>query len=73
MKLGRLIKMCLNEMYSKVRIDKYFIVSYPEWSKTRRCFIVTAFQLFFRIYNLEGPGKPGGTEIRWDTSAVGLC
>jgi hypothetical protein len=21
----------------------------------------------------EGPEKPGGTEIKWDTSAVGLC
>jgi hypothetical protein len=47
-KLVRLIKMCLNEAYSKVRIGKH-LFSYPEWSKTRRCSITTAFQLCFRI------------------------
>jgi hypothetical protein len=48
MKLVRLIKMCLNETYNKVRI---FVgqFSYPKWSKTRRCSITTAFQLCFRI------------------------
>jgi hypothetical protein len=29
MKLVRLIKMCLNETYSKVRIDKHFSDSFP--------------------------------------------
>jgi hypothetical protein len=29
MKLVRLIKMCLNEMYSKVRIGKYLSDSFP--------------------------------------------
>jgi hypothetical protein len=47
MKLGRLIKMCLNEMYSKVRIGKHFIIFLPEWSKTIY-FIANAFQLCFR-------------------------
>jgi hypothetical protein len=23
--------------------------------------------------HLEGPVKPDGTEMKWDTSAVGLC
>jgi hypothetical protein len=39
---------------------------YQKWSKTRRCFIATAFHLCFRIFCQEGPGKPGGTEIKWD-------
>jgi hypothetical protein len=29
----------------------------------------TAFELCFRICHWEGPGKPGGTEIKWDTSS----
>jgi hypothetical protein len=33
------------------------------------------FVLLFivRIFHQEGPRKPGGTEIKWDTSAAGLC
>jgi hypothetical protein len=54
-----------------IKINISFL--YPEWSKTRRCFIATAFQLCFRICHQESPRKPGGTEIRWDTSAAGLC
>jgi hypothetical protein len=45
MKTVRLIKMCLNKMYSKVHIDKHLSDNFPvqERSKTRRKFIVTAF------------------------------
>jgi stress-induced morphogen len=31
------------------------------------------FQLCFRICHYEGPGNLGWTEIKWDTSASGLC
>jgi hypothetical protein len=48
MKLVRLNKTCLNEIYSKVRIGKHLRVSYPKWYKTR-CSITIAFQLCFRI------------------------
>jgi hypothetical protein len=34
--------------------------------------ITTAFQLALECH-YEGPGKPGGAEITWDTSASGLC
>jgi hypothetical protein len=47
MKQDRLIKVCLNETFSKVHLGKYLIIFL--WS-TRRCFIATAFQLCFRIY-----------------------
>jgi hypothetical protein len=67
MKLIRLIKMCLNETYSKV---KEF--SCPKWTKTRRCSITTAFELCLIICHQEGPGKSGGTETKWHTSASGL-
>jgi hypothetical protein len=28
--------------------------------------------LYHPVLNQEGPGKPSGTEIKWDTSASGL-
>jgi hypothetical protein len=28
--------------------------------------------LYFRIYHYGGPGKPGGTEIKWDKSAAAM-
>jgi hypothetical protein len=51
MKVVRLIKMCLNEAYSKVCIGKHLSdsFSYPKWVKTRRYCITTAVQLCFRI------------------------
>jgi hypothetical protein len=54
--------------------DKIYVkyIFYPELSKTRR-FVATAFQLCFRICHYEVPGKSGGTGIKWDTSAAGLC
>jgi hypothetical protein len=56
MKLVRLIKMCLNETYSKVRIGKHLSDNFP-----------------FQNDLKQGPGRPGGTEIKWDTSAADLC
>jgi hypothetical protein len=66
--------MCLNETHSQVCLGKHLSDKFPIQNgiKKRRCFIATAFQLCFRVCHLEGPGKPGGTEIKWDTSAVGL-
>jgi hypothetical protein len=67
MKIIRLIKMYLNEIYSKVRS-----ISYSEWSETR-CFIATAFQLRFRICHQEGPRKSVRFGTEENTSATGLC
>jgi hypothetical protein len=74
MKLVRLIKMCLNETYSKVRIGKNLSDNFPGQNgiKQGRCFIATAFQLCFRICLYEGPEILGGAEIKWDTSAASL-
>jgi hypothetical protein len=49
-KLVRLIKMCLNETYSKVRVGKL-----SEWPETRRCSIANGFQCFleYAIRNIE--------------------
>jgi hypothetical protein len=56
-----------------ILIGKHLSDNFPiqKWSKTSRCFIATAFQLCFRIFHSEGPGKPGGTGIKWDILAVG--
>jgi hypothetical protein len=64
MKVVRLIKMCLNETCSEVRIGKKSVssTSYSEWSETRTCFITSAFQLCFRIWHQEGPRKSGRAE-----------
>ena len=45
-KLVRLIKMCLNETFSRVRVGKHMCDMLPvlEWFETRKCFIATAFQ-----------------------------
>ena len=50
MKLVRLIKMCLTEAYSRVRVDKHLSdFSYWEWFETRRCFVTIAIRLCFRV------------------------
>jgi hypothetical protein len=75
MKLVRLIKMCLNEVYGKVCIGKYLFDNSPtqDGLKQGDAFITIDFQLCFRMCHYEVPRKPGGTEIKWDTSAVVLC
>jgi hypothetical protein len=57
--------------YSKVRMCKLCLIRFL--FKTRRCFIAIAFQLFFKLYNYEGPRKPCGTEIKWGTWSANLC
>jgi len=46
MKLVRLIKTCLNETYSKIRIGKIMFDSLHE---IRRCFTTSVFHLCFRV------------------------
>jgi hypothetical protein len=36
-------------------------------------FVSDRMLYIFRICHQEGPRKPGGIEIKWDASAVGLC
>jgi hypothetical protein len=73
MKLVRLIKTCLNEIYSKIHIGKQLSDSCPiQKGLNQGVQSPLLFQLHSRICCQEGPGKPGGTEIEWDTSASGL-
>jgi hypothetical protein len=52
-KLVRLIKMCLNEIYRKVRVGKHL----SKWPETRRCFMAIALQFSLRICHQESPRK----------------
>jgi hypothetical protein len=62
MKLVRLIKMCLNEMYSEVRIGKHLSHTFPiqnclkHGDAYRHC-----FQLCYTIVPQECSEKPSGT------------
>ena len=64
MQLVRLIKMCLNEIYSKVRVGKHLsdMFSIRNGLKKRRCSIAIAFQLWFRRVQVSQNGlKLNGT------------
>jgi hypothetical protein len=56
LKLVRLMKLCLNETYSRVRVGKHLSDRFPIKNnlKKKRCFITIAFQLCFRICHQEG-------------------
>jgi len=59
MKLVRLIKMCLTETYSRVRLDKNLSDLFPVRFETRRCSVTIGFQLCLRVRHYEGSGKAG--------------
>jgi hypothetical protein len=44
--------------------------SYLEWSEIRRCFIVIAFQLWFRIRHQKDPRKQRLTGTDWNTQLL---
>jgi hypothetical protein len=74
-KLVRLIKMCLNETYSKVRVGKLLSDKFPmQNGLKKRCCIACFFffQFCFRICHQESPRK-SRFGIEWGTSTVGLC
>jgi hypothetical protein len=49
-KLIRLIKICLNETYSRVRLGKHLSDMFPlVIIRNKEIFIVIAFQIYFRI------------------------
>jgi len=51
MKLVRLIKVCVNETFSRVELGKHMsdMLPFLEWFETRECFIAIAFQLCFSV------------------------
>jgi hypothetical protein len=71
-RLVRLIKMCLNESYNRVRVGKSLMHSYSEWPETMRCPVTIAFQFCFRICLQESRRKSSWFGVKWDPSAVDL-
>jgi hypothetical protein len=64
MKLVSLIKMCLNNTYSKVHMGKHLSDTFPIQNGLKQRDALLS--LFFNF-------ALGGTDTEWDTSASGLC
>jgi hypothetical protein len=75
MKLVTLIKMCKNETYSKVCIGTYLSDNFPIQNGLKQGDTLSPLLLNFTLEYVirKVQEKPGGTEIKWDTSAAGLC
>jgi hypothetical protein len=67
--------MCLNEVYSKAHIDKHLSDSFSIQNGLKQgdALLPHLFNFALEYAIKEGSGKPDGTEIKWDTSAVGVC
>jgi hypothetical protein len=65
----------LNEMYSKVRMGRHLSDDFPVQNGLKQGddLLSLLFNFCYRICHYEGPGKPNGTEIEWNTSTSGLC
>jgi hypothetical protein len=59
--------MCLNETYSDFLIGKYLSDTFAIQNGPKQSDALPPLN-----HHREGPRKPGGTEIKWDTLAA-LC
>jgi hypothetical protein len=73
MKLVWLIKMCLNETCSKVRIGKNLSAFPIQKGLKQRDGLLPLLFNFSLEYAIGGSKKVGGIGIEWNTSAPGLC
>jgi len=75
LKLIRLIKMCPNETYSRVQVGKHlsdmFLIRIGLKQGDALMPLLFNFALVCTIRRVQG--KPGWFEIKWYTSAFGLC
>jgi sorting nexin-29 len=72
-KLVGLIKMCLNETYSRVRIGKNLFDKFSIENGLKQGHALSPLLFNFALECLQvGPREPGGTDAEWDISAFGL-
>jgi hypothetical protein len=64
--LDCLRSMCLSKTCRKVRVGKHLSDNFRNQNGLKQGDDLSPLLL-------EGPGIPGVTEIKWDTSAAGLC
>jgi hypothetical protein len=74
MKLVRMNEMCLNEANSEVHIGKHLYDTFPvQYGLKQEMLHHHCFSTLLYNMPLGRSKKSGGTEIKWDTSAAGLC
>ena len=75
LQIVRLIKLCLNETYSKVRVGKDLSDMYPIRNGLKQGDGVSQLLFNFALeYVIRRVScKPGCIEIKWYTSGSGLC
>jgi len=75
MKLVRLIKMCVNETYSRVWGGKHLSDIFPIRNCLKQGDALSPFFFSTLLQNtpLGGFRKPGWLEIKWYTSALDSC
>jgi hypothetical protein len=70
MKKASLIKMCLNKTYSKAHIGKHLSYKFSIQNGLKQEILYHhCFSTLLLNIPLEGPEKPGGTDIIWGTSS----
>jgi hypothetical protein len=59
----------------KIHIGKYLSDNFCIQNGLKQGDVLSPLLLNFSLVyaTISGPGKPGGTDINWDTSAAGLC
>jgi hypothetical protein len=74
MKLVRLIKMWLHETYSRVPVGKHFSDMFPTKNGLKQGDALSPLYFNFALeYVIRRFSKSGWLEIKWYTSAFGLC
>jgi hypothetical protein len=73
-KLVRQIKMCLNEIYSKVCVGKLLADKFPIQNGLKQGDTLSPllFQFCFRVCHQVSSRESGQFRVEWDTSAIGL-
>ena len=73
-KLVRLIKICLNETHSRVRVGKNLSDVFPIRNGLKHGNALSPLLFNFALeYAIRSAGEPGWLEIKWYTPASGLC